>query len=119
MNKLKLFICAFGLAISGMAAAALDPVDNVLELELRDLNLPAHEADRVVIKQCENCADQQLKVNAGTKYRVGGFDAPALSLQAFKAAVRQVKDKSEVLVYVGYDPRTNTATRIVVSGGAK
>jgi len=119
MTNLRLIFIALTLILSGSAFGALDRVEEILELELSDVRLPAHEVDRVVISQCEECGSLALNVSAATEYRIGGFEAEKVSLQELRAAIRKTRRKSELLVYVGYAPGTNVVTRIVVSSGAK
>jgi hypothetical protein len=125
MTNLRLTILVFTLVLSGSVFAALDKVEEVLELELSSIQLPAHEVDKVVITQCAdaNCSSQTFEATSDTVYRIGGFDAPKVGLQEFRAAVRQALRNSRsnrgLLVYLGYAPDTNKVTRIVVSGGAE
>ena len=119
MTTLRLTILVITLVFSGGVFAALDKVEDVLELELSDVRLPAHEVDQVTVHQCDECSALILHATSDTVYRIGGFDAPKVSLQDFKAAIRKTRRKSEVLVYVGYAPDTKNVTRIVVSSGAK
>jgi hypothetical protein len=119
MTNLRLTILATALVFSGSGFAALDRVEEVLELEYSDVQLPAHEVDRVVVSQCVDCPSLVLNVTGETVYRIGGFDAPKVSLVEFNAAIRKARVKRELLIYVGYAPDTNKVTRIVLSGSAK
>jgi hypothetical protein len=119
MMTLRLTIFTMALIFSGLAFGALDRIESVLELELSDIRLPAHEVDMITIRRCDECRPLNLQATGETVYRIGGFDAPKVSLQEFKAAIRKIRRKSQVLLYVGYVPDTKDVTRIVVSGGAK
>jgi hypothetical protein len=119
MTNLRLTILAIALAFSGGVFAALDRVEEVLELEVSDVQLPSHEVDKVVVSQCVECTSLTLHVSRETVYRIGGFDAPKVSLVEFNAAIRKARVKRELLIYVGYAPDTNKVTRIVLSGSAK
>ncbi|MCP4002044.1 MAG: hypothetical protein GY727_14130 [Gammaproteobacteria bacterium] len=119
MSILRLIILAISLVFSGGVFAVLEKIEEILELELRDVRLPSHEVDRVVVSQCDECTSLILYVTSETIYRNGGFDSPKISLQDFKAVVRKNRRKDEVLVYVGYVPDTKNISSIVISSDAE
>jgi len=119
MANLRLTIITFALLLSGVAFGGLHEVEKVMELGLGDIQLPAHEADVVRVKQCDKCNALEFAVNRATVYRIGGFRAPSVTLQEFSVAARKALQDDEAAVLVGYRPDSNTVTRIVLVTSAK
>jgi hypothetical protein len=119
MANLRLTIITFALLLSGVAFGGLHEVEKVMELGLSDIQLPAHEADIVRVKQCDKCNALEFAVNRATVYRIGSLRAPSVTLQEFSVAARKALQDDEAALLVGYRPDSNTVTRIVLISGAK
>jgi len=119
MAKLRLTIITLALLLSGVAFGGLHEVEKVMELGLGDIQLPAHEADIVRVKQCVKCVELEFAVNRTTVYRIGSLRAPSVTLQEFSVAARKALQDNEAAVLVGYRPDSNTVTRIVLVSSAK
>ena len=71
-RKIIFALAALTLAFAGLAQAKLDRIEEAYELDLTQVILPAHSADRVTLKQCEDCFTVQLQADDGTSYHRNG-----------------------------------------------
>ena len=117
-RKIIIALAALTLAFAGLAQAKLDRIEEAYELDLTQVILPAHSADRVTLKQCEDCFTVQLSVDAGTSYHVG-MRSPGITLQTLIAAADAVSDRENTLVYVMYEPESLVVTRIILSTASR
>ena len=119
MSKLKTLLVPLFLVFAATSTLALAPLETIVEAGFSDVRFPAHEVDDVRIRRCSEREVLYLSAAADTEYRLGGFDAPRVSLQEFRAAARKTRNKSDLVVYVGYIEETQQVTRIVISAGAQ
>ena len=112
-RKIIFALAALTLAFAGLAQAKLDRIEEAYELDLTQVILPAHSADRVTLKQCEDCFTVQLQADDGTSYHIG-FRSPAVTLQTLVAAADAVSDREHTPIYVMYRPESLIVTRIIL-----
>jgi len=115
MNAIKMTIIVATLAVTGLASAALDPLTYVVELGYESSPVPAHEADRMTVKRCHNCAEDNVRFSTQTAYRLNGFNSQAVTLLEFSQAVRQIDDKDGLLFYVRFEADTKLVTDLVLN----
>ncbi len=106
------------LAFAGLAQAGMRTVEEAYELDLTQVILPAHSADRVTLKECDDCFTVQLQADDGTSYHLG-FRSPAVTLQTLIAAVDAVSDREHTPVYVMYRPESLVVTRIILGTASR
>lgn len=116
MNVIKKTFVVAALAFTGFASAALDPLTYVVELGYESAPVPAHEADRMTIQRCQNCAPETVRFSSQTVYRLNGFDSQTVTLADFSRVVRQVENKDSLLFYVRYDANSKLVTDLVLNG---
>ncbi len=116
MKTLKTILVLAVLAVSGMAAAALDPLNYVVELGYASDPVPAHEADSLTVTPCNSCEPVTVRFSTATAYRLAGFESAAVTLTDFSQAVRQAGNKDALLFYVRYDANTMLVSDLVLSG---
>lgn len=109
------FSVCFGLAFSAVASAAWVPVTEVREMAIADVRLPAHEADQIVLSRCADCKPEELRVTADTRYRVGGADAPVVSLSQFQSGLRRADVNDELMLLVTYTVDNRQVTDVVLN----
>lgn len=95
------------------AHAALQSVEEGLEVPPEHLQLPASESGSLTVKACASCAPLQLLATPGTRYQPDGFDSAPVSLAEMAAAL-STADRRRALLYVFYDPGTRQLTRLVL-----
>jgi len=117
MTKVRLLVIASLLLSGGMASATLDQVSRVLELDLTKVNVPAHEADTLLVRGCVTCEPLMLKVSSATIYRIGGFGAEPMELNSFRQSVRKLRRQegaSGLMLAVQYLPNNSRVTEITL-----
>ncbi len=112
-RKIIITLAVLTLAFTGLAQATLDRIEESYELDLTQVSLPAHSADRVTLKQCEDCFTVQLSVNARTSYHVG-IRSAGVTLLELTATAAGVRDRENTPVYVMYEPESLVVTRIIL-----
>ncbi len=117
-RKIIIALAVLTLAFAGLAQAKLDRIEEAYELDLTQVMLPAHSADRVTLKQCEDCFTVQLQADDGTSYHIG-FRSPAVTLQTLIAAADAVSNRENTPVYVMYRPESLVVTRIILGSASR
>ena len=117
-RKIIITLAVLTLAFTGLAQAKLDRIEEAYELDLTQVSLPAHAADQVTLKACEDCFTVQLSVNARTSYHVG-MKTPGVTLLELTDAAAKVSDRENALVYVMYRPESLVVTRIILSAASR
>ncbi len=117
-RKIIIALAALTLAFAGLAQANMKRIEEAYELDLTQVMLPAHTADRVTLKQCADCYTVQLKVDAQTSYHIGMRSA-AVTLQTLTAAADAVSDREHTPVYVMYRPESLVVTRIILGSASR
>jgi hypothetical protein len=110
------FLATALLAFPVIAPAALETLEEVVELELDSVLLPGHEADRMKIRRCEECEELVVQVTRDTVYRLGGPRGEVVTLSEFMKAARNSTDPAELILLVAYVPDTGRVTRMIISG---
>ncbi|MEE4184658.1 MAG: hypothetical protein V2J12_02690 [Gammaproteobacteria bacterium] len=113
-SKLGFFVAVFALTVSGIAAAALVPQVNVVELEAAQFKAPAHEADVIELQPCSTCPVETVQVSGDTRYRLNGFESRVVKLPELQRAMRQAGSAADMLIYVAYDAGTLQVNEIVI-----
>ena len=108
----RLGLLALLLAVA-TARAALQPVEEGLEVPPERLQLPAGESGSLMVNACASCAPLQLLATPATRYQPAGFDSAPVSLAEMAAALSSA-DRRRALLYVFYDPGTRQLTRLVL-----
>jgi hypothetical protein len=111
-----LLTLALTAAFSGnLLARDLELVESAYELSLGDIVMPGSTAGSAIFRTCEDCDTVSLRVNAGTRYYIGG---QALALPDFILAVDEIRKRSggneATAVGVFYDLATKQVTHIDV-----
>ncbi len=110
----KRFFCLLGLSllIAAPVQAALDRIEETLELDRSQLELPGYAGGPVVVKPCADCDTQTFQASANTIYQLG-FNGEQVDLQTFRAAAFQGQ-ATETLILVSYSTEDQQVTRIVL-----
>ena len=116
--KIIITLAVLTLAFTGLAQATLDRIEESYELDLTQVSLPAHQADAVTLKACEDCYTVQLSVNARTSYHVGMRSA-GVTLQTLIAAADAVSNREDTPIYVMYQPESLVVTRIILGSASR
>ena len=114
--KASVFALATLIAVTAMAKPP-EVLEEIWEVRLADVRMPANEADFVEVKNCVQC--DKPTVSRTTEYRVGGFATAPVTLAQFRALIYREQNKEETIVYIGVDKVSRKVTRIVVSDGAR
>ena len=110
--KLNVMIAAalIGLALSAAADNRL--IQKAYEVALSDLRLPQVEDGTIMFKECEACEYLQIRVGAGTTYRLNG---QAIPLAEFRSALLNVADREGQLVTVLRHLELDVVTSVAVN----
>ncbi len=117
-RKIIITLAVLTLAFTGLAQATLDRIEESYELDLTQVILPAHAADRVTLKECADCFTVQLPVNARTRYHLGTRSA-GVTLLELTATAAGVRDRENTPVYVMYEPESLVVTRIILDTASR
>ena len=115
MMKLStiLSVAALALAISAPVQGALDRIEEAYELDLTQVTLPIHNADRVIVRACDTCEPVFHSVDASTTYHIDSREN-VVSLTELREAAASVSVPRETLVYVMYSTESGVVTRITL-----
>jgi hypothetical protein len=111
-----LLLAAAVLAPAPAARAALQAVEQALELPLATVRLPPAESGALVVRRCARCAPEFMRVTPGTRYFVRPGTQPVALREARKAAAGAA-GRATALVYVYYEPGPRTVSRLVLDPG--
>ncbi len=106
------------LAFTGLAQAGMRTIEEAYELDLTQVMLPAHTADQLTLKQCEDCYTVQLTVDARTSYHIG-MRSTGVTLQTLIAAADAVSNREDTPIYVMYQPESLVVTRIILGSASR
>ena len=107
---------AAALAPAPAARAALQAVEQALELPLSIVRLPPAESGAVVVRRCARCQPEVLRVTPATRYFVRP-GTQAVALREVRKAAAGAAGRSTALVYVYYEPGPRTVRRLVLDPG--
>lgn len=110
-------LLALAILFGGTGHAALEPVEQALEMPLGAVSLPASETGQLVLRRCQGCTPQVLRVTPATLYVVRPSRAP-ISLREARMAAARAGAAPQALVYVYWDPATGNVRRVVLDTGA-
>ena len=101
MNAKLLFSSLYlAVLIAAPAQGALDPIEETLELESAQVDLPSYATDRVVVRSCAACKILTFQASENTVYQLG-YRGEQVDLSAFREAVlkAQARDAQINLTY--------------------
>ena len=115
MMNIKRFFCLLGLSalIAAPAQGALDRIEETLELDRSQVELPSFAGGSVVVRPCADCETQIFQASASTVYQLG-YRGEQVDLQTFRAAAFQGQAK-DTMILVSYSTEDQQVTRIVLS----
>lgn len=108
----KLIITAMMLALTSIATADFEVVEEAHEIMLSDLQLPIEETGMIAFKECAECTYQRVDVSKGTEYRINGKAVP---LKDFREAMAMVAEPDNKFVGVLRHVRRNQVTVVWVN----
>lgn len=111
--KHLVFSFALAACLTAPAQAALDRIEETLELDRTQVELPDFATDQIVVRTCADCERLILQVSERTEYRLG-VRGEQVDLQTFREAA--LKGQAEdTLLYVTYATNGQGVKRIVLS----
>lgn len=111
MNIKKLFTITL-LCIGFAAGAQGDVVSQAYELTLSQFMAPTTANSGIAFKECDDCENLRTRVTDATSYSVNG---DPVSLEKFRQAISQIRDREETSVTVLRHLESNTVVSISVS----
>ena len=107
-------ICLLGLGtiLASPAHGALDRIEDTLEVDRTQVDLPSYTTDRVVVRPCEGCDVRILQVNENTVYRLA-VKGESVDLQTFREAAFK-RPARDTLMYITYALDGETIKHIVL-----
>ncbi|RMF96493.1 MAG: hypothetical protein D6727_08135 [Gammaproteobacteria bacterium] len=114
MRSRRIFVLSTALLclLPGLAGAALDALEEALELPLDQVQLPYSEVGDFTVRPCADCEPLRLAVDHETRYFVADNPEP-VSLAELRAAAGELDDG---LIFIFHEPGGETVTRIVLGG---
>jgi len=110
--KHLIFSFALAACLAAPAQGALDRIEETLELDRTQIELPGFATDQVVVRTCEDCERLILQVSEGTEYRLG-LRGEKVDLQTFREAA--LKGQAEdTLIYVTFATNGQSVRRIAL-----
>jgi len=110
IRKFGMTIITLAILSSGIALGKVTALEEVAELNVSGITLPAGTAGQVVYRKCSGCEPAIWIVDAATTYYLG-TKTVAVSLADLQQAV--ASDQYQ-LIYVHYVPNSDRVTRIVL-----
>lgn len=117
MFRLTLIIAVLATAAGGASAAprVLAQLEGTYELALVDVQGPEAASGFVRLYTCPSCASRTHRVDAATRYILGGRELPFDEFSSYLAGMRASESTARnVLVGIFYDLESSVVTRIVV-----
>ena len=120
MNFLLLLIVttAMAFASASTARAALEIVEDALEVTPRQIEWPTYDEGRLVVRLCPGCEAVALTVSDQTGYYLG-FESPPLSRQELISKATSGGNFENSMVYLFFTPQDRQVTRVVLDLGPK
>lgn len=119
MNTFKVLLACVALIYSGSSMAALEYIEETLEVSLGDINVPVSANSQVRVRTCDQCELIVLRVSPKTAYRLDGFQSRVVSLAELRAAIKAITNRRSQLIYVVYAPDTKIINSIVIDGAGE
>ncbi len=92
--------------------AALDAMEEAMELSVDQVQLPFSEVGSFTVRPCADCDPLRLSVDGNTRYYLGSDPQP-VSLAELREAAGDLDDG---LIFIFHAPGDDTVTRIVLGG---
>lgn len=93
------------------AAADFTVVTEAYEVALSDLRLPGTTNGTLTFRECGECDYRTIRVTAGTRYEAND---ETLTLEAFRKAVADLPNPSDITVTVQHHLESDTITGLQV-----
>jgi hypothetical protein len=119
MNAFKVLLACVALIHSGSSMAALEYIEETLEVSLGDINVPDSANSQVRVRPCDQCELLVLRVSPKTVYRLDGFKSRTVPLAELHAAIKSMPNRSAQLIYVAYAIDTKIINSIVIDGAGE
>ena len=113
-----ILLAAMALSSATIARAALEVIEDAIEVSPRQIEWPTYDLGRLVVRPCRDCETVSLTVNDQTGYYLG-FNKPGLSRQELISKATNSGSSKNALVYLFYRPENKHVTRIVLDLGPK
>ena len=110
--KIKLFLAALLLSLALPAAADFEVVTLAHEIALSNFRAPETQNGGLAFRACAECENVSVRVTSNTQYVVND---KAVKLEKFKQALRQVRNRDEVLVIVVQHLESDTIVSVLVT----
>lgn len=111
-------MAAMVITLANSAGAALEIIEEALEVTPRQIEWPTYDQGRLVVRPCSDCDAVTLTVNDQTGYYLG-FSNPGLSRQELIQKANNRAHSKTTLVYLFYRPENRQVTRVVLDLGPK
>ena len=111
-------LAAMALSSVNIARAALEVIEDAIEVTPRQIEWPTYDQGRLVVRPCRDCETISLTVNDQTGYYLG-FNQPGLSRQELISKANNSSSSQNTLVYLFYRPENKQVTRIILDLGPK
>lgn len=112
MKRSRFLIVLLGL-LAAPAMAALQALEQAVELRLDQVTLPGGPGSQMPVRRCADCPTMMLQVTAATTYYVSP-SRTAVSLQELKDAAAGSTPRQKTFLNVFFDPETRRVTRLVL-----
>ena len=117
MTRLPQLLLTAALLITATGGqAALRAVEQVYELGLRSVTLPAGASGQLLVRRCTNCRAEPLRVDATTRYFVRPGES-MVTLNDLRAAAGRAALRRAPYIYIYYEPHSRVARRVVLDPG--
>lgn len=110
MSRLLLAITLIGVLFT-TANADFRTVNRAYEAQLSGITLPVTENGSIGFRKCAECEPVTLSVTTRTTYHVNGEN---VSLQEFRRAVLQVRDRRGRVAIVKHDIESDVVTAVSI-----
>jgi hypothetical protein len=116
--KLSFLLLLIALTLVSTARAALEIIEDAIEVAPRQIEWPTYDQGRLVVRPCPGCAVVALTVNEQTDYYLG-FSNSELSRQELISKANNSGNSENTLVYVFYRAENQQVTRVVLDLGPR
>jgi len=108
----KLALVAFLAALSVNSMAEMRTVELAYEIEMKNFRAPGTPSGTVGIRECDNCQQKVLRVNAKTRYTVNDRN---VSLADFRKQLQNNRNSEDTLLIVSHHIEDDIVTAITVT----
>ena len=118
LSLLIIALAAMALTLISTAQAALEIIEDAIEVTPKQIEWPTYDQGRLVVRPCPGCAVVALTVNEQTDYYLG-FSNSELSRQELISKANNSRNSENTLVYVFYRTEDKQVTRVVLDLGPR